>query len=99
MEDEMGQQEISYRQGNLTKDRARLLGVLAEATEARDAARAAFNAAQVAMDANANSRTRKAWHSAADDLDWWIGRVAFLSAWAKSAEGAPSPADLVAVTL
>jgi hypothetical protein len=51
------------------------------------------------MDANANSRTRKAWHSAADDLDWWIGRVAFLSAWAKSAEGAPSPADLVAVTL
>jgi flagellar biosynthesis regulator FlaF len=68
---------IGVRQANVTKDRARLLGVLAEATEARDEARARMDAAQ---------GSRKVWAEAADDLDWWVGRVAFLSAWLDSGE-------------
>jgi hypothetical protein len=29
---------------------------------------------------------RRAWAEAADDLDWWIGRKAFLTAWLNSGE-------------
>ena len=59
---------------------------LAEATAARDAALAACRDAQVA--AWNGTGTRKASRNASEELEFWIGKVAFLSNPLGWAEGA-----------
>ena len=51
--------------------------LLTEAARNRDAARAAYDAAEAKF--TRTGKGRKAWFEAADELEFWVGKVTMLS--------------------